>query len=472
MAKKGFAGFGKYTSILYFYGRGKAISFDYRAGEIETISLWKNYKLGKPGDYVINIKGINLVSSAYKLLDIIKDPKYGSYGIYPEIVENIQEEGELLTEAKRIAPSEFFNLVQNQYNGDMARIPWNTFADIATQNDYLVPSVVRKYKVSRGIYDLTKLVDADSDKDANKTEKQYFIKVTPYDPSSRRFLSAKEDAYAGQLLDKIQGAVERPDFKKEMKDPNTLFGHMSTLVQVLARGRIKSLLVYGGPGIGKTFVVTQTLKNEGLHPGNGYNVVKGKITTAALYQTLYLHREGGVLMFDDTDSVWGDQEAANILKAALDSYDTRMLSWYSARTVNISKLSRDDKEEFYKNLDKQIEDDPSNSRIKFPSEFEYKGQILFISNLPYEKFDEAVLNRSAKIDMTLTQDQLFQRMEGILEHLGEKGVDMSVKREILGFIKGSVKSGQLKMASMRTYVAAENVYLSGVDNWREMLDYV
>lgn len=249
--KKGFAGFGKYTSILYFYGRGKAISFDYRAGEIETISLWKNYKLGKPGDYVINIKGINLVSSAYKLLDIIKDPKYGSYGIYPEIVENIQEEGELLTEAKRIAPSEFFNLVQNQYNGDMARIPWNTFADIATQNDYLVPSVVRKYKVSRGIYDLTKLVDADSDKDANKTEKQYFIKVTPYDPSSRRFLSAKEDAYAGQLLDKIQGAVERPDFKKEMKDPNTLFGHMSTLVQVLARGRIKSLLVYGGPGIGK-----------------------------------------------------------------------------------------------------------------------------------------------------------------------------------------------------------------------------
>lgn len=472
---KGYAAFGKYTSILYFYGRGQAISFDYKGGEIETISLWKKYKLGKPGDFVIDIKGLNLVGSAYKLLEIIKSPKMGNHRVNPEIVESVDSGEEVLTEAKRVKPEEFFQLVQSNYSGDMRRVPWDAFAQIADQNNVSVPSFVRyDCKAGKGIYDLTKIMAADEKKlaAAPKKDVDYFIKVTPYDRESRRFLSAKEDKYAGQLLGQINNAIEKPDFKAEMKDPATLFGHMASLVKVLARGKIKSILIYGGPGIGKTFVVNQSLREEGLSPGNGYYVVKGKITTASLYQTLYLHRKGDLLVFDDTDSVWGDQEAANVLKAALDSYDTRSISWYSARTVNISKLNPADRQEFYDSLDKKLEADPTDSKIKFPSEFEYNGKICFISNLPYEKFDEAVLNRSVKIDMTLTQEQIFHRMTTILQHMGDKSVPMDAKEEILDFVKGSVSSGAMKTASMRTYVAAENLYLSGLPNWKELLEYV
>lgn len=465
---KGYAQFGRYTSILYFYGKNKAISFDRKEGEIQTISLWRDYKLGRPGDYVIHVDGVNLVGIANKLLELIEKPKMGTFGIYPELDESVK----LLDEASRVSPEKFMQLVR-QGNYNIASIHRKDLAHVANQNDVLIPSSVQNHRIGgKGVvYDLTNFgvpgAPASDAKD-NKSEVQYFIKVTPYDREQRKFLSAKEDKYAQNLLGQIQTAIDRPDFKAEMKDPNTLFGHMHSLVQVLARGKIKSLLIYGGPGIGKTFVVTKTLGEEGAQ----YNTVKGKITTASLYQTLYLHREGGVLLFDDTDSVWGDQEAANILKAALDSYDKRMISWYSGRTVNISKMDADDKIKFYDALDTMIKDDPSNSKIKFPSEFEYKGQIIFISNLPREKFDEAVLNRSVKIDMTLTQDQLFARMENILQHLGSPDVDMVAKHDILNFIKGSVKKGEIKSASMRTYVAAESLFLSGVPNWKELLDYI
>lgn len=465
----GYATFGHYTSILYFYDKHRAISFDKRNGEIETVSLWKNYKLGHPADYLIHIDGANLTGIANKLIDLVQNPKMGTFGYYPELDESLR-----LDEASRTTPEKFMAMVKAG-GYDISKIHRSDLAKVANQHDVLIPSSVQNHKISPAVYDLrtfgtaaSDAADGPSDTPAKNNDKQYFIKVTPYDPNTRKFLSAKEDAFAGKLLDRINDTIEKPDFKKEMKDPNTLFGHMRSLVQVLSRGKVKSLLIYGGPGIGKTFVVTKTLQEE----GTTYNVVKGKITTASLYQTLYMHREGGVLLFDDTDSVWGDQEAANILKAALDSYDQRMISWYSGRTVNISKSSDSDKEEFYKKLDKMIEDDPSNSKIKYPSEFEYKGQIIFISNLPREKFDEAVLNRSVKIDMTLTQDQLFDRMENILHHLGSQEVDIEAKHEILQFIKGSVKKGDIQTASMRTYVAAESLYLSGVPNWRDLLDYI
>ena len=221
-----------------------------------------------------------------------------------------------------------------------------------------------------------------------------------------------------------------------------------------------------------TFVVTQTVNSEGLQKGKDWFIIKGKITTASLYQTLFMHREGGLLIFDDADSVWGDAEAANVLKAALDSYETRTISWISGRTVNVSRMSDEEKTDFNVNLDRKIQENPEDPKNKFPSEFEFEGRIIFISNLKYEKFDSAVLNRSAKIDMSLTQDQVFLRMKSILQHLGDKSVPIDIKVEILGFLQAQTNKGLMTDVSMRTFVAAEDTYRSGLPNWKDLIDYV
>jgi len=457
--------------ILYIYNINKALRINRIKGDISSITLWNSYRLGKKGEYTVDFTGLNLLQSAKKILDVVESPVVGKHLTYA-----LSEE--YIAEAKRISPSDFYSLVQsNLQTGEIinAMAP-SRVEQIAIDNGVSVPSVIYGMVVpgTRGKtkrYDISKMISGKpTDAKPSKSADQYFIKVTKYDGQTGKFASVKGDEKAAELLNQIQGAVNEPDVKKQMRNPDSLFGIMKNLTQVVCRGARNSLIIYGGPGIGKSFVVNQTIKEEGLKKEEDYYIIKGKITTAALYQTLYMHRKGKLLIFDDADSVWSDAEAANILKAALDSYEERIISWYSGRTVNISKMSGEEKADFYDNLDDQIEIDPT--KAKFPSEFPYEGRIIFISNLVYEKFDSAVLTRSAKIDMTLTNSEILARIESILEHLGDKGVSIDVKQEILEFLKQQTAKNIITEPSMRTFVAAEDLYKSGLPNWRELLDYV
>jgi len=473
---KGFSEIKNGTGILYISESGKAMRINYKSGEITSITLWDRFKLNQPGDYTIDLGGIGLLQAGKKLLDIISRPSVGKISTYAELSETY------LTEAKRITPSKFAELVQNNLPSSIKldAVPWSVFADIALANDYQIPTVVRKTKDSgrgkKARFNLTMLlsgddINVDVDKPAKDAEPIYYIKVTSQDPNTKKFMSVKGDKKAQNLLNDINKTLNDPNPKQEMMDPNTLFGRMRNLVQVVCRGARNSLVIYGGAGIGKTYVVNKTIKEEGLKEGKSYFVIKGKITTSALYQTLFIHRDNKLLVFDDTDSVWGDSEAANILKAALDSYDERKISWFSPKNINVSKMSEEDREAYNEKLDDQFEEDP-DGKMKLPSEFLFNSRIIFISNLPYEKFDKAVLNRSAKIDMTITQEQLFERMKSILTHLGDKTVPENIKEEILEFLKDEFYKGSISEASMRTYVAAEDLYRSGLPNWKDLLAYV
>lgn len=464
--------------ILYFYNRNKAIRLNYISGAIQSITLWNQYKLGESGDYTIDLGGLGLTQAGKKILELIKTPKTGKILAYPEILEQT-----ILSEAKRISPEDFYQMILSNKpsNIDITKVPWNVISDIAAANDRQIPTVVRgtHVKGTRGknkLFDLSKLISQSGisepiDKPAKNNERIYYLKLTAQDPVTKKFQSVKGDKKAEQLLSKFAKAVDEPNYKQDMEDPDTLFGKMRDLTKVVSRGFRNSLIIYGGPGTGKTFVVTQTIKEEGLKKNQDWFLIKGKITTSSLYQTLFMHRKGSLLLFDDTDSVWGDSDSANILKAALDSYDERVISWVSPRTTNVSLMTDDQKEEYNDTIDSKLQAD-AEAKIKLPSEFVYEGKIIFISNLPYEKFDEAVLTRSAKIDMTITQEQMFMRMKSILPHLGSKDVPVDAKEEILDYLKNVSRSGILTGVSMRTYVAAEDLYRSGLPNWKDLLSNV
>jgi hypothetical protein len=475
---RGFVEIKNGMGILYLYDNERALRLNYIAGEIQSITMWTSFRLGKNGDFTINLAGLGLLNAGKKLIDVIRTPRVGIVKTHGELVES-----QFLSEAKRIAPADFAELIKNNLPPSISwdSVPWSTLSDIAIAHDFQVPTAVRSVQVpgtkgTRARYDLERLstgegVKGDVTKPSSANEPIYYVKITAQDPHSKKFQSVKGDKRAETILRQMTNHIENPDVKKEMKDPNSLFGIMRDLVQIVARGARNALVIYGGPGTGKTHVVGETLKDEGLVKGRDYYVIKGKVTTAALYQTLFIHRKGSILLFDDADSVWGDQEAGNILKAALDSYDERVISWLSARTVNVSKMPDHEREVMNDNLDLKLIDDPEG-KIKLPSEFRYEGRIIFISNLPYEKFDSAVLTRAAKIDMTLTTDQMFYRLESILHDVGDKSVSLDVKKEILEFIKTEARSGTIDNVSMRTYVAAEDLYRSGHPNWKALLEHV
>ncbi len=152
---------------------------------------------------------------------------------------------------------------------------------------------------------------------------------------------------------------------------------LKSYVKLVAEKKSNSLIVSGQSGLGKSWRIMDIIKT---YIDLKYFLVKGFATPRALYDTLYLNRNN-LIIFDDCDSILEDKIAINLLKGALDSYDERVVSWLS------------------KSNDKTI-----------PLQFDFQGQVIFISNLPLQKFDKAMKSRALTIDVFMTTEEKIEQM--------------------------------------------------------------
>lgn len=140
-----------------------------------------------------------------------------------------------------------------------------------------------------------------------------------------------------------------------------MFTHLDKFTEAAIDGIIRGLVVVGPPGIGKTYGVEEILQRANLcnSMANGadkYQVIKGAVSASMLYRKLYEFSEyDNVLVLDDADIE--DEESLNLIKAALDSCDKRMISWMK----DANWLKRDD----------------------IPARFEFKGSIIFLTNVDF-----------------------------------------------------------------------------------------
>ena len=202
---------------------------------------------------------------------------------------------------------------------------------------------------------------------------------------------------------------------------NQRFGFVSDMVTMLANGAQASVVVTGPGGLGKSFTVSQTLTALGfkdvsvlddiavgtvLKTAKTFRVIKGYSTPKGLYRTLYENKDG-VIVFDDCDSVLKDPVSLNLLKGALDSYSRRIISWRA-----------------------DIKDED------LPTSFEFKGRVVFISNLSASNIDQAILTRSLAVDLSMTTKQKVERMRHLLstgEFMPE--FDKVVKNDAMNLIE-------------------------------------
>lgn len=238
---------------------------------------------------------------------------------------------------------------------------------------------------------------------------------------------------------------------------------------VVAKGKQPSLLITGMPGIGKTYIVKDVLKKNLGSENDKWYMVKGKTSTLGLYSTLFIHRNE-LIVFDDCDSVFDNKDGINILKGALDSYDTRTISWISPMTINVSKLSREEKEELYDQIEDTLKTDPQSSKIKYPNQFDFNGKIIFISNLPSSKIDSAIKSRSIVIDITLRQKDILLRIESIIDKI-EPEYSLDDKMQVLNFLKQKLEKEKTKDVSMRSFILALKIKSSGISDWQRLLKY-
>lgn len=186
------------------------------------------------------------------------------------------------------------------------------------------------------------------------------------------------------------------------------FENVERFTQMVIERCTPSFLMTGSSGIGKTHVVREQLHLNCLEEGTHYRIVSGHITPGGLYSVLWDARHGQLVVFDDCDSVFENDMACNLLKAAMDSYDTRRVSWVSSRL-------------------------PKGVNGEMDSQFDFEGNVIFISNVPMSKIDKAIKSRTMTMTLTLSRDEITERMAQILPYV-ERKVPMEWKQEVLTYI--------------------------------------
>jgi hypothetical protein len=236
---------------------------------------------------------------------------------------------------------------------------------------------------------------------------------------------------------------------------NERFGFVTDMVAMLAVGAQSSVVVTGPGGLGKSFTVSKALNACGLtdissleefkvgsvmKPNKSFRVIKGYSTPKGLYRALYENKDG-VIVFDDCDSVLKDPISLNLLKGALDSYSRRIISWRA-----------------------DIRDED------LPTTFEFKGRVVFISNLASANIDQAIITRSMAVDLSMTSKQKVERMRHLLDS-GEfmPEFDKAEKQDAMDLIE-SVKD-TVKELSLRTLIQVTKIRKSAGKNWKDLAEY-
>ena len=272
--------------------------------------------------------------------------------------------------------------------------------------------------------------------------------------NGREVVKSSSRYYVQRRLDELNSEVEiKQESSSTDFDINQRFGFVTDLVSMVANGATASAVITGEGGLGKTYTVIEALRANGLKditevevgevvpPKSTYRVVKGFSTAKGLYRILF-ENQNSIIVFDDCDSVLKNDDACNILKGALDSFDKRIITW---------NTSRDD-------------DD-------IPRWFQFKGGVIFISNMPMAKIEQSIRSRAMCVDLEMTVDQKIQRMEVIMQSpdfLPE--IAMGVKVNSLALI--NELRTRSKEVSLRTFIKTVRIANTRSSNWKSLAEYM
>lgn len=229
-------------------------------------------------------------------------------------------------------------------------------------------------------------------------------------------------------------------------------------------GDVTSMLVSGAPGIGKSHNIKRILNAANdLKPGRVEIVSGGKITPINLYKALWRNQnEGQVLLLDDADAVWYDEDALGVMKGAMDSVKDRQVSWFSQS----SALTAED-------------------GTKIDTTHIFRGAIIFISNIDFQTFCDtssskivehmrAVMNRTQYIDLKLhTQRELALWIDHIVtttHMLRAAGLNAHQQREVLDYIKANRDA--LRDLSLRTAMKCVPYVKQYGNDWRDVANMI
>lgn len=273
-------------------------------------------------------------------------------------------------------------------------------------------------------------------------------------------LASNAYSVKGNVTAKVQqgflNEIAKQEEEFQMKaTPEERFSDMEHYINMVVKGLQPSLLICGAPGVGKTFRVMKAIKASGLN----YKVVKGKETATACYQDLFLYsRPSDILIFDDADDVLNDEVITNLLKAATDSSDERIVSYGTSKP---HLMTSDEFMSLPMDLQSQvqvIETDKGGVVYMYPKSFVTQGRIIIITNKNAGQIDTAVRNRGLICDLAFTVEECLEIINGLMPHIMPDKLSNAAKQKALSFLEDLAEKGSKMEISIRSFTTVAKVY--------------
>lgn len=285
------------------------------------------------------------------------------------------------------------------------------------------------------------IIDQDTGK--HKRCKVIDYEVIHKDCSSIDSISVTETSTVSNITSKT-----REELSSEIQDK---FEVMEELYTAVFNGAIKSLIISGSAGTGKSSSIEELLDQQAKLNGYTYSTVKGVVTPLYVFEHVRDNaQENHIIIFDDCDQIFYEHSSLNVLKAALDSKQKRIVTWGSTRG------STDDRS------------------------FEFKGSIIFLTNIAFNKLTknevlkshlQALASRSHYFDVSLNSNlERFIRIKQVCEKSNIlKGRNLTEENciEIIAFIEENMD--RFSELSLRTVSKIADLFLYNPEKWKKLI---
>jgi hypothetical protein len=205
------------------------------------------------------------------------------------------------------------------------------------------------------------------------------------------------------------------------------YSQMREVIKAFAapESKLSFVAVKGDPGIGKTGTFRKEVPDA--------FVLECNTTPFGLYTGLYEHRDAGVLILDDVDTLAKSQIGLNLLKALCQTDGTKTVSWNTQAA----------------------------DRANIPRSFLTKARVLLLCNVLDGKGGnfEAVLDRAHCIHFRPTAAEVHGEVHSWHG-------DAAIASEVYAYIGGNLD--RILKPTFRDYVKATQLRTAGLD-WRAML---
>lgn len=234
------------------------------------------------------------------------------------------------------------------------------------------------------------------------------------------------------------------------------FRVLEEITTACIKGTSRAEIVSGPPGLGKSYCIEKALESYDAS-GEKYTIIKGYARATGIVRKLFRHKDAkNIVVFDDCDSIFGDEVSLNILKTVCDTTEKRVVSWLSE-----GKLQDDHGEDI-------------------PETFEFKGSVIFVTNIDFDeeiargsKMSQhylALISRAHYIDCALhTKRDYILRIKQVTRDNGllrKAGLSEPEIRMVLDYIEDN--QDRMRELSLRSAIKIAALVLANPQSWTRL----